>query len=196
MALSAARRLSSAAAAAAARPVALSSLFALRSGPKPRSPRPKPGDGPPQERRKPRPRPRRPWGEEAAALLRRFYDGGYLPGPDLSTAPHVLSPDVVKGAAERFGHDHQVVAKWLSGSDLKKVALFGCPSVEQRTVFASKRLRAFFNIQEAKICSSCKLKNSCQFVNQEVSRHDKVILSDTMRILTLFVLDTCPQQLK
>uniref|UniRef100_A0A0E0MST7 Uncharacterized protein n=1 Tax=Oryza rufipogon TaxID=4529 RepID=A0A0E0MST7_ORYRU len=201
MALSAARRLSSAAAGGdAARPGTLSSLFAPRSSPKPRAPRPEPGDGPPQERRKPRPRPRprsrQPWGEEAAALLRRFYDGGYLPGPDLSVAPHVLSPDVVKGAAERFGHDHQVVAKWLSGSDLKKVALFGCPSVERRTVFASKRLRAFFKIQEAKICGSCKMRNSCQFVNQEVSRHDKVILSDTMRILTLFVLDTCPQQLK
>lgn len=46
------------------------------------------------------------------------------------------------------------------------------------------------------ICGSCKMRNSCQFVNQEVSRHDKVILPDTMRILTLFVLDTCPQQLK
>uniref|UniRef100_A0A0E0JFC0 Uncharacterized protein n=1 Tax=Oryza punctata TaxID=4537 RepID=A0A0E0JFC0_ORYPU len=199
MALSAARRLSSSAAAAAggdaARPGSLSSLFAPRSAPKPRTPRTEPGDGPSQERRKPRPRSRQPW-EEAAALLRRFYDGGYLPGPDVSVAPHVLSPDVVKGAAERFGHDHQVVAKWLSGSDLKKVALFGCPSVERRTVFASKRLRAFFNIQEAKICSSCKMRNSCQFVNQEVSRHDKVILSDTMRILTLFVLDTCPQQIK
>ncbi|XP_015695544.1 uncharacterized protein LOC102706691 [Oryza brachyantha] len=199
MALSAARRLSSstAGAAAAPQPGALSSLFAPRSSPKPRSPHSEPGDGP-RERRKPRPRPkpRRPWGQAATALLRRFYDGGYLPGPDLTTAPQVLSPDVVKGAAERFGHDHQVVAKWLSGSDLKTVALFGCPSVERRTVFASKRLRAFFNIQEAKTCSSCKLKNSCQFVNQQVSRHDKVILSDTMRIVTLFVLDAFPQRLK
>lgn len=79
---------------------------------------------------------------------------------------------------------------------MKKVALFGCPSVERRTVFASKRLRAFFNIQEDKICGPCKLRSSCKFVNQEVARHDKVILSDTMRILTLFVLDACPQQLQ
>ncbi|KQK03221.1 hypothetical protein BRADI_2g06410v3 [Brachypodium distachyon] len=81
-------------------------------------------------------------------------------------------------------------------SDLKKLALFGCPSVERRTVFASKRLRSFFNIPEDKICSSCKIRSSCQFVNQEVPRHHKVILSDTMRILTLFVLDACPQQLQ
>uniref|UniRef100_A0A0D9UY14 Uncharacterized protein n=1 Tax=Leersia perrieri TaxID=77586 RepID=A0A0D9UY14_9ORYZ len=207
---SAARRLSSSSAAVAgggggggsraARPGALSSLFSVNSTPKTRASRPDPGDGTPRERRKqkpkPKPKPRQPWGETAAALLRRFYDGGYLPGPDLSEAPHVLPPDAVKGVAERFGHDHQVVAKWLSGSDLKKVALFGCPSVERRTIFASKRLRAFFNIQEAKICSSCKLRNSCQFASQEVSRHDKVILSDTMRILTLFVLDAYPHQLE
>lgn len=41
--------------------------------------------------------------------------------------------------------------RWLSGNDLKKLALFGCPTIERRTVFASKRLRAFFNIQEDKV---------------------------------------------
>ncbi|TVU22780.1 hypothetical protein EJB05_32498 [Eragrostis curvula] len=192
MALSAARRLSSSSAAAAP-PPKLSSLFAPRRNPKPRPPPPDSIDEPPP--RKPRPRPRPLW-EEAATLLRRLHEGRYLPGPDLSSVPHACSPDVVKAAAERFGHDHQVVAKWLSGSDLKKVALFGCPSVERRTVFASKRLRAFFNIQEEKICSSCKLRSSCKFVNQEVPRHNKVILSDTMRIITLFVLGAFPQELQ
>ncbi|KQK03222.1 uncharacterized protein LOC100844661 [Brachypodium distachyon] len=190
MAFSATRRLSAAAAPAAK----LSSLFPHRRTPKPRLPATESGGEP--WRRKPTSRPRQPWGEDAVALLRRLHEGRYLPGPDLSEAPHVLSPDIVKAAAERFGHDHQVVAKWLSGSDLKKLALFGCPSVERRTVFASKRLRSFFNIPEDKICSSCKIRSSCQFVNQEVPRHHKVILSDTMRILTLFVLDACPQQLQ
>uniref|UniRef100_A0ACD5VNF3 Uncharacterized protein n=1 Tax=Avena sativa TaxID=4498 RepID=A0ACD5VNF3_AVESA len=189
MAFSASRRLSAAAA------PKLSSLFMRRQIPKPRPPRP-PESGDEPWRRKPRPRPRRPWGEDAAALLRRLHEGRYLPGPDLSVAPHVASPDVVKAAAERFGNDHQVVAKWLSGSDLKKVALFGCPSVERRTVFAAKRSRAFFNIPEDKTCSSCKIRSSCQFVNQEVPRYDRVILSDTMRILALFVLDACHQPLQ
>jgi hypothetical protein len=54
---------------------------------------------------------REPWEEEAGALLRRLHQGLYLPGPDLSSAPHAVSPDVVKAAAERFGHDNQVVAK-------------------------------------------------------------------------------------
>uniref|UniRef100_A0ACD5VX69 Uncharacterized protein n=1 Tax=Avena sativa TaxID=4498 RepID=A0ACD5VX69_AVESA len=144
MAFPASRRLSAAAGSK------LSSLFTPRQIPKPRPPQP-PESGNDPWRRKPRPRPRQPWGEDAAALLRRLHEGRYLPGPDLSVAPHVASPDAVKAAAERFGNDHQVVAKWLSGSDLKKVALFGCPSVERRTVFAAKRSRAFFNIPEDKV---------------------------------------------
>ncbi|KAF7021754.1 hypothetical protein CFC21_034649 [Triticum aestivum] len=194
MAFAASRRLSAAAAAAAA--PKLSSLFTPRPipNPKPRPLSPESGDDP--RRRKARPRSRHPWGEDAAALLRRLHEGRYLPGPYIPDAPHVVSPDAVKAAAERFGNDHQVVAKWLSGSDLKKVALFGCPSVERRTVFASKRLRAFFNLPEEKVCSSCKIRSSCQFINQEVPRYDKVILSDTMRILALFVLDAYPEPLQ
>ncbi|OEL25520.1 hypothetical protein BAE44_0013470 [Dichanthelium oligosanthes] len=204
MALAAARRLSSSTSAAAA--VAAPKLSSILRYPRSRSPPPKLSSIfrdpkprsplPPGSRPRPRPKPREPWEEEAGALLRRLHEGRYLPDPDLSSAPHAVSPDVVKAAAERFGHDNQVVAKWLSGSDLKKLALFGCPTVERRTVFASKRLRAFFNIQEDKICSSCKLRSSCNFVNQEVTRHNKVILSDTMRIISLLVLDACPKELQ
>ncbi|CAO2175006.1 unnamed protein product [Urochloa humidicola] len=176
------------------RPSNLPSLFRDR---KPQPPPPGSGGEPPFRRPpRPRPKPREPWEEEAGALLRRLHEGRYLPGPDFSSAPHAVSPDVVKAAAERFGHDNQVVAKWLSGSDLKKIALFGCPTAERRTVFASKRLRAFFNIQEDKVCSSCKLRSSCKFANQEVPRHNKVILSDTMRIISLLVLDACPKELE
>ncbi|CAL4958838.1 unnamed protein product [Urochloa decumbens] len=215
MALSAARRLSSSAtsSSASATPVAPlklseifrdpkrrsrpSNLYSLFRDRKAQSPPPGSGEEPPcRKPPRPRPKPREPWEEEAGALLRRLHEDRYLPGPDFSSAPHAVSPDVVKAAAERFGHDNQVVAKWLSGSDLKKIALFGCPTAERRTVFASKRLRAFFNIQEDKICSSCKLRSSCKFANQEVLRHNKVILSDTMRIISLFVLDACPKELQ
>lgn len=43
--------------------------------------------------------------------------------------------------------------RWLSGSDLKKVTLLGCPSVERKTVFAAKNLRTFFNIEEDTVSS-------------------------------------------
>jgi hypothetical protein len=54
----------------------------------------------------------------------------------------------------------------------------------------------FFNLAPFQICGSCKLRSSCKFVNQEVARHNRVILSDTMRIISLFVLDACPQELE
>lgn len=40
------------------------------------------------------------------------------------------------------------VFRWLSGSDLKKVASFGCPSLGKKVVFSAKGLRKFFGIQE------------------------------------------------
>ncbi|KAH8518845.1 hypothetical protein H0E87_000632 [Populus deltoides] len=59
--------------------------------------------------------------------------------------------DFIKYAAEKFGKDHQEIAKWLSGSDLKKVSLFGCPTLMRKSVFSAKRLRNFFEIQEATV---------------------------------------------
>ncbi|KAK8940324.1 hypothetical protein KSP40_PGU006569 [Platanthera guangdongensis] len=104
------------------------------------------------------------------------------------------SRHLLKSAAEKLGLRHQEIAKWLSGSDLKKVALFGCPSIERKTVFASKRLRSFFSIQEDVVCRGCKIKASCNFVNQRVNKVDRVILADVMRLLTVLSLDAVPQQ--
>ena len=120
MALAAARRLSSTTTAAAAPklssifrnpkrrspPTNISSLFGDRKHP---SPPPASGDEPLW--RRPRPKLRVPWEEEAGVLRRRLHEGQYLPGPDFSSAPHAVLPDTVKAAAERFGHDNQVVAK-------------------------------------------------------------------------------------
>ncbi|KAJ7981861.1 Craniofacial development protein 1, putative isoform 1 [Quillaja saponaria] len=57
--------------------------------------------------------------------------------------------DFIKFAAQRFGKDHQEIAEWMSGDDLKRVVVFGCPSLDNKCVFAAKRLRKFFEIQEA-----------------------------------------------
>lgn len=60
----------------------------------------------------------------------------------LYSAPHVSLTSTF--------YELQVVLsfRWLSGSDLKKVALFGCPSLTKKTVFSAKTLRVFFKIQE------------------------------------------------
>ncbi|KAI6690280.1 hypothetical protein NL676_027108 [Syzygium grande] len=91
------------------------------------------------------------------------------------------SRDFVKFAAEKFGKDHQEIAKWLSGSDLKKIALFGCPSTAKKNVFAAKRLRSFFSIQEDNVCRECVLRESCKLVNQSVWNSE----TNTLRLDTV-----------
>ncbi|XP_010314294.1 uncharacterized protein [Solanum lycopersicum] len=82
--------------------------------------------------------------------MRYFKDSNFLPRRKfgITCFENSYARDFVKYAAEQFGRDHQEIAKWLSGSDLKKVALFGCPSIANKTVFSAKRLRAYFRIQE------------------------------------------------
>ncbi|KAE8733572.1 Detected protein of unknown function [Hibiscus syriacus] len=45
--------------------------------------------------------------------------------------------DFIKFAANKFGKDNEEIAKLLSGNHLKKVAVFGCPSLDKIT-FANK----------------------------------------------------------
>ncbi|KAJ4869710.1 Ran BP2/NZF zinc finger-like superfamily protein [Raphanus sativus] len=97
----------------------------------------------------------------------------------------------VKFASERFGKDYQEIAKWLSGSDLKNIVLFGCPSLEKRAIFAAKTLRKFFDIHENNVCEKCVLKDKCKFPNQSVwdGKSQNLHLSVVMKVITLYPLD-------
>lgn len=128
-----------------------------------------------------------------------FKDSNFLPRGkfDITCFENSYARDFVKYAAEQFGRDHQEIAKWLSGSDLKEVALLGCPSISKKTVFSAKRLRTYFRIQEDTVCSKCALKASCKFVNQNVWKSDmkNLQLAVVMRVITLYALESVPPQL-
>ncbi|KAK6134970.1 hypothetical protein DH2020_031289 [Rehmannia glutinosa] len=87
-----------------------------------------------------------------------LYMKGYLKGAsfmpknkfDVTCFQISYGREFLKFAAVKFGEDHQEIAKWLSASDLKKIALFGCPSLGQRSVYAAKSMRGFFEIEEQK----------------------------------------------
>lgn len=98
------------------------------------------------------------------------------------------------------------ICRWLPGIHLKRVVLFGCPSLEKNNVFAAKRLRNFFEIQEntvshyfnasaektlyciysnvvyfidlwsPQVCSQCMLKDSCKYANMNVWQTGKMSL--------------------
>lgn len=115
---------------------------------------------------------------------------------DFSRFNDSYARDFVKFAAQQFAKDHQELAKWLSGSDLKKVALFGCPSLSRNNVLPAKQLRHYFEIKEDTVCCKCVLKDSCNFANESWSRQNKDLKLDVvMRVITLYALETVPPQL-
>ncbi|KAK4255930.1 hypothetical protein QN277_008857 [Acacia crassicarpa] len=98
---------------------------------------------------------------------------------------------------QKFGKDKQEISKWLSGSDLKQVAMFGCPSDSKSQVFPSKRLRYYFKIPENTVCSTCVLRDSCKFVNQSVWRTDNnnLDLAVAMKVVCSYALSIVHPQL-
>ncbi|KAL5738301.1 hypothetical protein ACOSP7_031062 [Xanthoceras sorbifolium] len=141
-------------------------------------------------------------------LLSHLYRKGYLKKANFvpddekklvsSCFDDSYSRNFIKFAAERFGKDNQEIAKWLSGSDLKKVALFGCPSLTKKNIFAAKQLRNFFEIQEDTVCGKCALRHSCKFVNQSVWKggNKNLRLADVMRVITLYALESVHPELQ
>ncbi|XP_015933586.1 uncharacterized protein LOC107459824 [Arachis duranensis] len=110
---------------------------------------------------------------------------------DLSWFDTEFGRGYIKFAAQRFGRDKQELAKWLSGSALKEVAMFGCPSIDRASVFPCKRLRKFFEVPENTVCSKCVLRESCKFENQSVWKGDTKILNlvVVMKVLTSYDLE-------
>lgn len=138
-------------------------------------------------------------------FVRHLYDEGYfrdvnfLPGMrfEIRCFEEGYARSFLKFAAERFGKDNQEIAKWLSGRDLKTVALFGCPSLSRRSVFAAKGLRRFFAIAEDTVCQKCPLWERCKYKNQNVWGDDykNLNLSLIMRLLLLYAMEAVPSSL-
>ncbi|KAG2313956.1 hypothetical protein Bca4012_064588 [Brassica carinata] len=136
---------------------------------------------------------------EMVSFVKRLHRQGYLNKAnfisgeklELGSLDEEYARTFVKFAAERFGKDYQEIAKWLSGSDLKNIVLFGCPSLEKRAIFAAKTLRKFFDIHENNVCEKCVLKDKCKFPNQSVwdGKSQNLHLSVVMKVITLYPLD-------
>ncbi|KAL1817927.1 hypothetical protein ACET3Z_020501 [Daucus carota] len=118
-------------------------------------------------------------------------------GFDAACLGNVYGRNFLRHATEKFGCKNQEIAKWLSGSELKRVALFGCPSLSRKAVFSAKRLRTFFKIQENTVCSQCVLKQSCKYVNQNVwnSNTKNLYLPAVMNVISHYAMESVHPQL-
>ncbi|KAL6529791.1 hypothetical protein OROGR_015414 [Orobanche gracilis] len=126
-----------------------------------------------------------------------FKDANFMPKNefDVTCFEHSYGREFLKFAAVKYGEDHQEIAKWLSASDLKNVALFGCPSRGRRSVSAAKHMRSFFGIEERKVCQTCPLNESCKFANKKCKNYTQLDLAKVMRVLIMYAMESVPQQL-
>ncbi|CAA0815889.1 Unknown protein [Striga hermonthica] len=103
--------------------------------------------------------------------------------------------EFLKSAAVRFGEDHQKIAVWLTASDLKKIALFGCPSYGCRSIYAAKHMRQFFEIEEQKVCGKCTLRNSCKHANKGWNKSTQLSLAKVIQVLVMYAMGSVPEKL-
>lgn len=137
-----------------------------------------------------------PW-PEWAQFLEHLNNCGYLSkaleieeGPiDLRDCSMERLIPRMRFAVQIFAKDHAEISKLLSGSDMRKVALFGCPSVEKKDVFAAKRLRSFFSIEQGIACRPCNMKDTCSVPFAKVSKVKILRVEDVARLLCTFSLN-------
>lgn len=142
---------------------------------------------------------------DVAMFVTYLYDEGYFRDAnfvrgdkfDISYFESSYARGFIRSAAEKFGKDKQEIAKWLSAGNLKKVALFGCPSFGKKNIFSAKKLRAFFKIYEPTVCNKCTLKASCKFPDQGVWKFDanNLDLAVVMRVIMVYALESTHPQL-
>ncbi|KAK9688746.1 hypothetical protein RND81_09G008100 [Saponaria officinalis] len=144
--------------------------------------------------------------EDMKMLLMHLYDCGYfkdvnfLSGNrfDMSCFYEEYAREYVKFALQRFGNDNKDISMWISGSDSKSIALFGCPTVTKGDVFAAKKLRSFFKIKEETVCRKCVLKESCKYANQSSGEgYDTSLRLDSLlRLVRAYSLEEISPRLK
>jgi len=100
----------------------------------------------------------------------------------------------IKFAAVNFAKDHPEISKLLSGSDVRKTVLFGCPSVEIKVVLAAKRLRSFRRIEDT-ANGPINLENTNNAPSAKVSKGKSLELEDLVRLLCAFGLNAEKSQL-
>ncbi|XP_058779521.1 uncharacterized protein LOC131653406 [Vicia villosa] len=143
---------------------------------------------------------------DMVVFLKFLYENGYFKDAkfanvherfDLGWFENPYALGYAKFAAQKFASDNHEMAKWLSGSALKQVVVFGCPSTGKSCVFPAKRLRKFFEVPENTVCGKCLLRESCTFANQNVWKCDanKLDLELVMKVVVSYALHLVHPQL-
>eukprot|EP01018_Ginkgo_biloba_P039136 Gb_22941 [translate_table: standard] len=97
--------------------------------------------------------------------------------------------NTVRNACLNFGRDRWDILRSLSRKDIQVVVGYGCPSLDRKVVNSGKRLRAYVNLEEGDVCSTCNLRGSCDraYINPREEEGARTV--DMMRILLTYGFD-------
>lgn len=95
----------------------------------------------------------------------------------------------VRNACLNFGRDRFDIIRSLSREDVKAAVEYGCPSTDRKVVNSGKRLRAYVNLEEGDVCSTCNLRGSCDRAYVKPRQEEGARTVDIMRVLLTYGLD-------
>ncbi|XP_038878457.1 zinc finger protein VAR3, chloroplastic [Benincasa hispida] len=98
--------------------------------------------------------------------------------------------NVLKNACISFARDRYDIFKSLSTDDIQTIVKDGCPNLFRKVVNSAKRLRAYVQLDEGDVCSTCNLRGSCDrayvFLKETEATARTV---DIARLLLTYALD-------
>ncbi|XP_022725908.1 zinc finger protein VAR3, chloroplastic-like [Durio zibethinus] len=96
----------------------------------------------------------------------------------------------VKDACLSFARDRFDLLKLLSTDDIETVVGIGCPNLLRKAVNSAKRLRAYVQLDEGDVCSTCNLRGSCDRAYVILKGAEAAARTvDIVRILLSYALD-------
>ncbi|KAM4106546.1 hypothetical protein ACB094_04G072200 [Castanea mollissima] len=130
-----------------------------------------------------------PW-PEWVTFVDRLKSKGYFTESSLTDSVY-RDMGVVRDACLSFARDRYDVFKSLSIDDIQKVVECGCPNLYRKAVNSGKRLRAYVQLDEGDVCSTCSLRGSCDrayVILKETEADARTV--DIVRILLFYALDS------
>ncbi|KAH9317959.1 hypothetical protein KI387_019728 [Taxus chinensis] len=138
-----------------------------------------------------------PWAEWIE-LVDRLVEGNYFNATDEDENGDYVVEDMrgeseedirvfkaLSDACRRFGRHRFDILRLLSRRDIQVIVGSGCPSLDGKVITSGKRLRAYVNLEEGDVCSSCALRASCKRAYVIPRREDTAQTVDVMQILMI-----------
>lgn len=128
--------------------------------------------------------------------LRRRYEAGLVEDAgfrmdDVAEEGFDFTRDwkTVQTACLNFGKDRFDILRSVSRQDIQTLVGHGCPSADKKVVFSAKLLRKHVHLDEGDVCSSCKLRSSCERAYLVTNKEDEARTIDIIRVLLTYGFD-------